>query len=83
VRLSAYGLLGANAVRIVLEGNRSPIGKRHGRQRTLMPFHVGGVPPIQRVTDGVIEKNRTYPLGKYGELIVYSGAAPNASYLLT
>lgn len=74
VRLSAYGLLGANAIRIVLEGNRSPIGKCHGRQRTLMPFHIGGISPIQRVSDVGVEKRRTYPLGKYGELIVCSGA---------
>jgi len=27
-----------------------------------------------RFTAGIMEKRRTYPLGKYGEIIGYSGA---------
>jgi len=54
-----------------LEGNRSLIGKSHGRQRALMPFHISDISPVQGVADGVIEKSRTYPLGKYGEPNVF------------
>ena len=29
----------------------------------------------------LLQKSRTYPLGKYGEIIVYSGAERDTSYL--